>query len=71
MIYIDSNISKYLVGASHPHKVDAKRLLENLLSERIRLVTDAEVLKEILHRYVAIDRREAIQPRIRRHIRDS
>jgi uncharacterized protein len=36
--------------------------LENLLSERVRLVTDAEVLHEILHRYVAIDRRDAIQP---------
>ncbi|WP_031723509.1 type II toxin-antitoxin system VapC family toxin [Mycobacterium tuberculosis] len=27
-----------------------------------RLVTDAEVLQEICHRYVAIKRREAIQP---------
>jgi hypothetical protein len=27
-----------------------------------RLVTDAEVLQELLHRYVAINRREAIQP---------
>jgi len=26
------------------------------------MVTDAEVLQEILHRYVAINRREAIQP---------
>ena len=26
------------------------------------VVTDAEVLQEILHRYVAIDRRDAIQP---------
>lgn len=52
----------YLVGAPHPHKSDAQRLLEKLVSERQRLVTDAEVLQEILHRYVAIDRREAIQP---------
>jgi hypothetical protein len=29
---------------------------------RVRLVTDTEVLQEILHRYVAIDRRDAIQP---------
>jgi hypothetical protein len=27
-----------------------------------RLVTDAEVSQEICHRYVAINRREAIQP---------
>src|SRR5215813_1379812 len=52
----------YLVGAPHPHKADAQRLLEKLISDRHRLVTDAEVLQEILHRYVAIDRREAIQP---------
>jgi len=52
----------YLVGAPHPHKADAQRLLEKLISDRERLVTDAEVLQEILHRYVAINRREAIQP---------
>jgi uncharacterized protein len=52
----------YLVGAPHPHKADAQRLLEKLITDRQRLVTDAEVLQEILHRYVAIDRRDAIQP---------
>jgi len=52
----------YLVGASHPHKTDAQRLLESLVSDGQRLVTDAEVLQEILHRYTAIDRRDAIQP---------
>jgi len=52
----------YLVGAPHPHKADAQRLLERSIANRERLVTDAEVLQEILHRYVAIDRRDAIQP---------
>jgi len=52
----------YLVGALHPHKADARRLLEKFVSDRERLVTDAEVLQEIMHRYVAINRRDAIQP---------
>lgn len=52
----------YQVGAPHPHKADAQRALERLASDRERLVTDAEVLQEILHRYAAIDRRDAIQP---------
>src|SRR5271165_544901 len=52
----------YLVGAPHPLKIDAQRWLEKLVREGQRLVTDAEVLQEILHRYVAIDRRDAIQP---------
>jgi len=62
VILVDSNVPMYLVGAEHPHKVDARRLLERAVAENRRLVTDAEVLQEMLHRYVAIDRRDAIQP---------
>lgn len=62
MIFVDSNIPMYLIGAAHPHKVEAQRLLEQVVAEGRRLVTDAEVLQEILHRYAAIDRRDAIQP---------
>jgi predicted nucleic acid-binding protein len=52
----------YLVGAPHPHKADAERLLENAVSGRNRLVTDAEVFQEILHRYCAIHRLDAVSP---------
>jgi len=52
----------YLVGGPHPHKADAQHLLENAIAASERLVTSAEVLQEILHRYVAIARRDAIQP---------
>ncbi len=62
MIFVDSNVPMYLVGAPHPHKADAQRLLERCLAEQERLVTDVEVLQEILHRYAAIGRRDAIAP---------
>jgi len=62
MIFVDSNIPMYLVGASHPNKIGAQRIIEDLLRRQQRLVTDAEVLQEILHRYLAIGRRDAIQP---------
>ena len=62
MVFVDSNIPMYLVGASHPNKIDAQRLLEKFAAEGVRLVSDAEVLQEILHRYVAVERRQAIQP---------
>lgn len=45
-----------------PHKADAQRLLEQLVTAGERLVTDAEVLQGIMHRYTAIERREAIEP---------
>jgi predicted nucleic acid-binding protein len=62
VILLDSNIPMYLIGAAHPHKLDAQRLLEGAVSAGEVLLTDAEVLQEICHRYAAIGRREAIQP---------
>lgn len=54
MIFIDSNIPMYLIGADHPHKLQSLALIERVVKERERLVTDAEVFQEILHRYDAI-----------------
>lgn len=62
MILVDSNVAMYLVGAPHPHKDDARRLLDSAVARQETLVTDAEVLQEILHRYRAIKRTDAIQP---------
>jgi len=52
----------YLVGAPHPRKIDAQRLVNRLISERRRMVTDAEALQEILHRYASLNRYHDIQP---------
>ena len=60
--FVDSNVPMYLVGADHPHKVDARRALERLVADGERLVTDVEVFQEMLHRFVALQRRDAIQP---------
>jgi predicted nucleic acid-binding protein len=62
VIFVDSNIPMYLVGAEHAHKLEAQRSLEKCITEGQGLVTDAEVLQEILHRCAAIGRRDAIQP---------
>ncbi len=62
MTFVDSNIPMYLVGSSHPHKVDSQRLLEGAVASGEKLVTSAEVFQEVLHRYAALGRRDAIQP---------
>jgi hypothetical protein len=62
VIFVDSNIPMYLVGAAHPNKEASRALLERCITRGERLVTDAEVLQEILHRYHAIRRPDAIQP---------
>lgn len=62
MIFIDSNVPMYLVGADHPNKSQSRLLLERAIADGEPLVTSAEVLQEVLHRYVAINRRDAIEP---------
>ena len=64
MIFVDSNIPMYLVGVAHPHKTESQVLIQRLIAAGRQLVTDAEVFQEILHRYIAIDRRDAIGPAI-------
>lgn len=50
----------YLVGRPHPHKLDAQVTVERLIAGREGMVTSSEVLQEIIHRYVSVDRRDRI-----------
>ena len=64
MIFIDSNIPMYIVGGEHENKLRARQLLSELITLEKKLVTDVEVIQEILHRYCFINRKDAIQPAI-------
>mgnify|MGYP001610701784 FL=1 len=61
MIFVDSNIPMYLVGAPPPLTDAAGAAIERCVSRGERMVTSAEVMQEILHRFVAIKHPEAIQ----------
>ena len=45
MILVDSNVPMYLVGGEHPHKVDARRLLERV--RRLVLLAEERDLRQI------------------------
>lgn len=62
MVFIDSNVPMYLIGASHPLKDRARLLIGELIRSKRRLVTSAEVMQELCHRYAAIGRLEFLQP---------
>jgi uncharacterized protein len=64
LIFVDSNIPMYLTGVAHSHRAESQILVEHLIAAGQRLVTDAEVFQEILHRYISINRRDAIGPTI-------
>lgn len=61
-LFVDANIPMYLVGGPHANRDRAALLLERAINLGDRLVTDAEVMQEILHRYLVIGRPDAIDP---------
>lgn len=54
MIFVDSNVSMYLVGEPHPNRDRAFEAFDRYFEAGEILVTDAEVYQEILHRYSSI-----------------
>lgn len=50
------------MGAPHPNKERSIELLERLVRDGEPLLTSVEVYQEIIHRYVRIERLEAIDP---------
>ncbi|MBI5705969.1 MAG: type II toxin-antitoxin system VapC family toxin [Armatimonadetes bacterium] len=50
----------YLVGAPHPNQVAVRRILQGLAARQERLVTNAEVYQEVLHRFRSINRMEVV-----------
>lgn len=60
MIFLDSNVPMYLVGGPHRHKIDAQILLERITADREKIVTSAEVMQEIIHRYASLGRKDVI-----------
>ena len=58
MIFVDSNVPMYLVGAPHPNRDRIQAFLTSHAGGDY--VTSAEVYQEIMHRYVALGRRSAI-----------
>jgi predicted nucleic acid-binding protein len=62
VIFIDSNVPMYLIGAEHPLKHRARARVEEAVADGKSLCANAEVLQEILHRYTSIGRAEFIDP---------
>lgn len=58
MIFVDSNVPMYLVGRPHPNRDRVASFIRFNVAETF--VTSAEIYQEVIHRYIAIDRRSAI-----------
>jgi predicted nucleic acid-binding protein len=60
MIFVDSNVFMYAVGRSHPLKIEAQKFFLDSGNDGKRLVTSAEVLQELLHVYLPVERMETL-----------
>lgn len=61
MIFLDSNVPIYLVGAAHANRDLAFAALDRLVRGGERMVTSAEVMQELLHLYSHRRALEALQ----------
>ena len=55
-VFIDANVPIYAAGADHPYKEPCSRILRMAADEPGHFLTDAEVLQELVHRYLALGR---------------
>lgn len=60
MTFVDTNVFMYAVGGAHPLRDPARAFFEESLGRHVPLVTSAEVLQELLHAYLPVERYETL-----------
>ncbi len=65
MIFVDANVLMYAVGGEHPLRSEARDFFVRSAEEELPLVTSAEVLQELLHAYLPVDRIETLDAALR------
>ncbi len=60
MIFVDTNVFMYAVGRSHPLREAAQEFFAEHLRGGDVLVTSAEVMQELLHAYLPVNRLETL-----------
>ena len=61
MTFVDTNVIMYAVGAEHPLRWTARTFFEQALTNGTPLATSAEVLEELLHAYLPVERMETLE----------
>lgn len=65
MRFVDTNVWMYAVGRPHPLRDRARALLRDAVGEGHRLFTSAEVLQELLHAYLPVEREATLAAAMR------
>jgi hypothetical protein len=65
LIFVDTNVFMYAVGREHPLKREARAALLSRRDRGETLATSAEVLQELLHAYLPVNRIEDLDAALR------
>jgi len=60
VIFVDTNVFMYAVGRAHPLREEARSFFMEQVERGEGLVTSTEVLQELLHAYLPVDRLETL-----------
>jgi hypothetical protein len=60
MLFVDTNVFVYAVGRPHPLREPARARLAEHVTARTPMTTSAEVLQELMHVYLPVDRLDTL-----------
>ena len=61
MTFVDTNVFMYAVGLSHPLKDPSRKFFSDCFEQDVLLVTSVEVLQELLHAYLPVNRLSTLE----------
>lgn len=65
MVFVDTNVLMYAVGREHPLREPARRFFADAITNQRPLATSSEVLQELVHAYLPVDRTRALAAALR------
>jgi len=65
MIFVDTSVLMYAVGREHPLRQPARRFFAAATADRQPLATSSEVLQELVHAYLTVERTDALAAALR------
>ncbi len=65
MVFVDTSVLMYAVGREHPLRQPARRFFAAATADQQPLATSSEVLQELAHAYLPVDRRDALAAALR------
>lgn len=60
MIFVDTNVFMYAVGRPHSLRAPAQQFFANSMRDGVPLLTSAEVLQELTHAYLPVNRSQTL-----------